>query len=207
MRIFVVDDHSLFRDGIISLLEAGGHSVVGQAGDGLAAVESLRGLAPDLVIMDIKMPVMDGIEALRQIKSISPDTKVIILTVSEDEANLVDAVRAGADGYLLKHLNAKDFLDMVNGLERGEAALTRSLTARLLKLMATLEPEGERNLLSEREIEILRLVAAGKSNRLIAEQLLISENTVKYHLKNILQKLGVSNRTEAVTWAIQRGIL
>ena len=96
---------------------------------------------------------------------------------------------------------------MVNGLERGEAALTRSLTARLLKLMATLEPEGERNLLSEREIEILRLVAAGKSNRLIAEQLLISENTVKYHLKNILQKLGVSNRTEAVTWAIQRGIL
>ena len=153
------------------------------------------------------MPVMDGIEALRQIKSISPDTKVIMLTVSEDEANLVDAVRAGADGYLLKHLNAKDFLDMVNGLERGEAALTRSLTARLLKLMATLEPEGERNLLSEREIEILRLVAAGKSNRLIAEQLLISENTVKYHLKNILQKLGVSNRTEAVTWAIQRGIL
>jgi DNA-binding NarL/FixJ family response regulator len=207
MRIFVVDDHSLFRDGVISLLEAGGHSVVGQAGDGLAAVESLRGLAPDLVIMDIKMPVMDGIEALRQIKSISPDTKVIMLTVSEDEANLVDAVRAGADGYLLKHLNAKDFLDMVNGLERGEAALTRSLTARLLKLMATLEPEGERTLLSEREIEILRLVAAGKSNRLIAEQLLISENTVKYHLKNILQKLGVSNRTEAVTWAIQRGIL
>ena len=207
MRIFVVDDHSLFRDGIISLLEAGGHTVVGQAGDGLAAVESLRGLAPDLVIMDIKMPVMDGIAALRQIKSISPDTKVIMLTVSEDEANLVDAVRAGADGYLLKHLNAKDFLDMVNGLEHGEAALTRSLTARLLKLMATLEPEGERNLLSEREIEILRLVAAGKSNRLIAEQLLISENTVKYHLKNILQKLGVSNRTEAVTWAIQRGIL
>jgi len=207
MRIFVVDDHSLFRDGIISLLEAGGHTVVGQAGDGLAAVESLRGLAPDLVIMDIKMPVMDGIEALRQIKSIAPQTKVIMLTVSEDEANLVDAVRAGADGYLLKHLNAKDFLEMVNGLERGEAALTRSLTARLLKLMAALEPDGERNLLSEREVEILRLVAAGKSNRLIAERLLISENTVKYHLKNILQKLGVSNRTEAVTWAIQRGIL
>jgi DNA-binding NarL/FixJ family response regulator len=207
MRIFVVDDHSLFRDGVISLLEAGGHTVVGQAGDGLTAVESIRGLAPDLVIMDIKMPVMDGIEALRQIKSVSPQVKVIMLTVSEDEANLVDAVRAGADGYLLKHLNAKDFLEMVNGLERGEAALTRSLTARLLKLMAATEPETERSLLSEREIEILRLVAAGKSNRLIAEQLSISENTVKYHLKNILHKLGVSNRTEAVTWAIQRGIL
>jgi DNA-binding NarL/FixJ family response regulator len=207
MRIFVVDDHSLFRDGVISLLEAGGHTVVGQAGDGLTAIESIRGLHPDLVIMDIKMPVMDGIDALRQIKSVSPEIKVIMLTVSEDEANLVDAVRAGADGYLLKHLNAKDFLDMVNGLERGEAALTRSLTARLLKLMAALEPESERSLLSEREVEILRLVAAGKSNRLIAEQLSISENTVKYHLKNILHKLGVSNRTEAVTWAIQRSIL
>jgi DNA-binding NarL/FixJ family response regulator len=207
MRIFVVDDHSLFRDGIISLLEAGGHTVVGQAGDGQTAIESIHGLSPDLVIMDIKMPVMGGIEALRQIKSDYPQIKVIMLTVSEEEANLVDAVRAGADGYLLKHLNAKDFLDMVNGLERGEAALTRSLTARLLKLMAALEPESERSLLSEREIEILRLVAAGKSNRLIAEQLLISENTVKYHLKNILHKLGVSNRTEAVTWAIQKGIL
>jgi DNA-binding NarL/FixJ family response regulator len=207
MRIVVVDDHSLFRDGIISLLEAGGHTVIGQAGDGLAAVESIRGLNPDLVIMDIKMPVMDGIEALRQIKSSWPQVKVIMLTVSEDEANLVDAVRAGADGYLLKHLNAKDFLEMVNGLERGEAAMTRSLTTRLLKHMAALEPESERSLLTEREIEILKLVATGNSNRTIAEQLLISENTVKYHLKNILHKLGVSNRTEAVTWAIQRGVL
>ena len=207
MRIFVVDDHSLFRDGVISLLEAGGHTVVGQAGDGLSAVESIPGLKPDLVIMDIKMPVMDGLEALRQIKSASPDVKVIMLTVSEDEANLVDAIRIGADGYLLKHLNAKDFLEMVNGLERGEAALTRSLTTRLLKHMSTPEPESERSLLSERELEILKLVSAGKSNRAIAEQLSISENTVKYHLKNILHKLGVSNRTEAVMWAMQRGML
>ena len=149
MRIFVVDDHSLFRDGVISLLEAGGHTVVGQAGDGLAAVEAIPGLKPDLVIMDIKMPVMDGIEALRQIKSVSADVMVIMLTVSEDEANLVEAIRAGADGYLLKHLNAKDFLEMVNGLERGEAALTRSLTARLLKYMSASEPESERSLLTE----------------------------------------------------------
>jgi two-component system NarL family response regulator len=207
MRIFVVDDHSLFRDGVISLLEAGGHTVVGQAGDGLAAVETIPGLKPDLVIMDIKMPVMDGLEALRQIKSVSPEVKVIMLTVSEDEANLVDAIRIGADGYLLKHLNAKDFLEMVNGLERGEAALTRSLTTRLLKHMSAPESESERSLLSEREIEILKLVSAGKSNRAIAEQLSISENTVKYHLKNILHKLGVTNRTEAVMWAMQRGIL
>jgi two-component system nitrate/nitrite response regulator NarL len=130
-----------------------------------------------------------------------------MLTVSEDEANLVDAIRIGADGYLLKHLNAKDFLEMVNGLERGEAALTRSLTTRLLKHMSAPESESERSLLSEREIEILKLVSAGKSNRAIAEQLSISENTVKYHLKNILHKLGVTNRTEAVMWAMQRGIL
>ena len=118
----------------------------------------------------------------------------------------MDAVRAGADGYLLKHLNAKDFLDMVNGLERGEAALTRSLTARLLKLMATLEPESERNLLSEREIEILRLVAAGKSNRLIAEQLLISENTVKYHMGEVLRRLHLKNREQVVAYAQRTGL-
>lgn len=207
MRILVVDDHSLFRDGVISLLEAGGHTVVGQAGDGLTAVESIRSLRPDLVLMDISMPRMDGIEALRQIKASSPDVKVIMLTVSEDEANLVQAIRAGADGYLLKHLNAKDFLEMVNGLERGEAAITRSLTMRLLKHMTTPEPASQRILLSERELEILQLVATGKSNHAISEQLLISENTVKYHLKNILHKLGVSNRTEAVAMAMQMGYL
>lgn len=207
MRIFVVDDHSLFRDGVISLLEAGGHSVVGQAGDGQAAADLVRSLKPDLVLMDINMPTMGGIEALRLIKSSSPEVKVIMLTVSDDEANLVDAIRAGADGYLLKHLNAKDFLEMINGLERGEAAITRNLTTRLLKHLSTPESESERSLLSEREVEILRLVSAGGSNRAIAEQLSISENTVKYHLKNIQHKLGVSNRTEAVTLAIQKRIL
>lgn len=207
MRILVVDDHSLFRDGVISLLEAGGHTVVGQAGDGLAAIESVRSLRPDLVLMDISMPRMDGIEALRQIKASSPEVKIIMLTVSEDEANLVQAIRGGADGYLLKHLNAKDFLEMVNGLERGEAAITRSLTMRLLKHMTTQEPASQHILLSERELEILRLVATGKSNHAISEQLLISENTVKYHLKNILHKLGVSNRTEAVAMAMQMGYL
>jgi len=207
MRIFVVDDHSLFRDGVISLLEADGHTVVGQAGDGLTAVESVRSSKPDLVLMDIKMPGMDGIEALRLIKSASPEVKVIMLTVSEDEASLIDSIRAGADGYLLKHLNAKDFLEMISGIERGEAAITRSLTTRLLRHMATPEPDSERTLLSEREVEILKLVSAGMSNRAIADQLSISENTVKYHLKNILHKLGVSNRTEAVSWAIQKRVL
>ena len=207
MRIYIVDDHSLFRDGLISLLEADGHQVVGQAGDGLTAIEAVPSLQPDLILMDINMPSMNGIEALRQIKASRPETRVIMLTVSEDEDNLVDAIRSGADGYLLKHLNAREFLEMVNGLERGEAAITRQMTMRLLKHMTSSEPSGEHVLLSEREIEILKLVASGKSNQSIADQLLISENTVKYHLKNILQKLGVSNRTEAVTIAMQKGYL
>ena len=207
MRIYIVDDHSLFRDGLISLLEADGHQVVGQAGDGLTAIEAVPSLQPDLILMDINMPSMNGIEALRQIKTSRPETRVIMLTVSEDEDNLVDAIRSGADGYLLKHLNAREFLEMVNGLERGEAAITRQMTMRLLKHMTSSEPSGEHVLLSEREIEILKLVASGKSNQSIADQLSISENTVKYHLKNILQKLGVSNRTEAVTIAMQTGYL
>ena len=207
MRIYIVDDHSLFRDGLISLLEADGHQVVGQAGDGLTAIESVPSLLPDLILLDINMPRMNGIEALRQIKASRPETRVIMLTVSEDEDNLVDAIRSGADGYLLKHLNAREFLEMVNGLERGEAAITRQMTMRLLKHMTSSEPSGEHVLLSEREIEILKLVASGKSNQSIADQLSISENTVKYHLKNILQKLGVSNRTEAVTIAMQKGYL
>ena len=207
MRIYIVDDHSLFRDGLISLLEADGHQVVGQAGDGLTAIEAVPTLQPDLILMDINMPSMNGIEALRQIKASRPETRVIMLTVSEDEDNLVDAIRSGADGYLLKHLNAREFLEMVNGLERGEAAITRQMTMRLLKHMTSSEPSGEHVLLSEREIEILKLVASGKSNQSIADQLSISENTVKYHLKNILQKLGVSNRTEAVTIAMQKGLL
>ena len=207
IRIYIVDDHSLFRDGLISLLEADGHQVVGQAGDGVTAVESVPTLLPDLILLDINMPRMNGIEALRQIKATRPETRVIMLTVSEDEDNLVDAIRSGADGYLLKHLNAREFLEMVNGLERGEAAITRQMTMRLLKHMTSNEPSGEHVLLSEREIEILKLVASGKSNQSIADQLSISENTVKYHLKNILQKLGVSNRTEAVTIAMQKGYL
>ena len=162
---------------------------------------------PCVILLDINMPRMNGIEALRQIKGARPEIKVIMLTVSEDEGNLVEAIRSGADGYLLKHLNAREFLEMVNGLEHGEAAITRQMTMRLIKHMTSFEPVGDHVLLSEREIEILKLVASGKSNQAIADQLSISENTVKYHLKNILQKLGVSNRTEAVTIAMQRGLL
>jgi DNA-binding NarL/FixJ family response regulator len=206
MRILVADDHSLFRDGLVSLLEAGGYEVVGQAGDGQEAVDKARALNPDLVLLDINMPRMTGLEALRQIKSGLPGAKVVMLTVSEEDAHLLEAIRSGADGYLLKHLNANEFLEMLQGVERGEAAISRSMTGRLFKHVAQ-PPDEVEIILSEREVEVLRLVAAGKSNREIAQQLSVSENTVKFHLRNILQRLGVSNRAEAVMVALQKGIL
>jgi DNA-binding NarL/FixJ family response regulator len=209
MRVLVADDHSLFRDGIISLLEAAGFEVVGQAGDGRAAVEAALRLRPDLVLLDITMPKLSGLEALRLIKAELPETQVVMLTVSDDDADLSEAVESGALGYLLKNLTADQFFQMLDGLQRGEAAMTRQTTTRLMKGFAArsrqrAEPAQS---LTQREIELLQLVAKGMSNKAIAQTLSISENTVKYHMRNILQKLGVQNRTEAVTQAIRAGLL
>lgn len=208
MRVLVVDDHSLFRDGIVSLLEAAGHVVVGQAGDGQAAVEAARRSQPDVVLMDITMPQMNGLEALRRIRAELPAAKVVMLTVSDDSADLVEAIKAGASGYLLKNLNAEEFLQMLSGLERGEAAMTGQTTARLLQgLVQSSHPQaGALDALTERERELLRLVAQGLSNKAVARTLSLSENTIKYHLKNILQKLGVQNRTEAASYAFRAGL-
>jgi len=209
MRVLVADDHSLFRDGIISLLEAGGFDVVGQVGDGRAAFEATLRLHPDVVLMDIDMPEMNGLQALSLIKQEAPETQVVMLTVSEDDAHLYEAVRSGADGYLLKSLTADQFFEMLDGLQRGEAAMTRRTTAHLMKGLAGVSPQqplpGQD--LTHREIELLRLMANGMSNKAIAEKLCVSENTVKYHLKNMMQKLGVQNRTEAVAHAIRMGLL
>lgn len=209
MRVLVADDHSLFRDGITSLLEAAGFEVVGQAGDGQAAVEAALRLRPDLVLLDITMPQLSGLEALRLIKRELPETQVVMLTVSDDDADLFEAVESGALGYLLKDLSADQLFEMLDGLQRGEAAMTRQTTTRLMKGLAglSLQRAEPAQSLTEREIELLRLVAEGMSNKAIAQALSISENTVKYHVRNILQKLGVQNRTEAVTHAIRAGLL
>ena len=209
MRVLVADDHSLFRDGIISLLEAAGFEVVGQAGDGQAAVEAALRLRPDLVLLDITMPQLSGLEALRLIKRELPETQVVMLTVSDDDADLSEAVESGALGYLLKNLSADQFFEMLDGLQRGEAAMTRQTTTHLMKGLADLSLQRAEPVesLTEREIELLRLVAEGMSNKAIAQTLSISENTAKYHMRNILQKLGVQNRTEAVTHAIRAGLL
>jgi DNA-binding NarL/FixJ family response regulator len=196
MRILVADDHALFRDGIISLLKAASFEVVGQVGDGQTAVEAAQRLRPDVVLMDIDLPQMSGLEALRRIKAAHPEIQVVMLTVSEDDANLFEAIKSGAQGYLLKSLNTERFFEMLDGLQYGKAAMARQTTAHLLKEFSQPSPQSEPY-----------LVAGGLSNKAMAQKLLVSENTVKYHLKNIMQKLGVKNRTEAVTYAIRAGLL
>ncbi len=208
-RVIVADDHSLFRDGITSLLEAAGYEVVEQVGDGEMAIDAVRRLNPDLILLDITMPQKDGIEALQVIKDEYPQVRVVMLTVSDDDEDLFVAIQSGADGYLLKDLNSDEFLEMLKGLEIGEAAISRRMTSRLFSGFQELskQTEGSRNLFTERELELLGLMADGLSNKGIAEKLFISENTVKYHIRNILQKFGVQNRTEAVAMAIRQGLL
>lgn len=209
MRVLVADDHSLFRDGIVSLLEAAGFTVIGQVGDGRGAVEAARQLQPDLVLMDIAMPEMTGLEALRLIRAELPDVQVVMLTVSDADEDLFEAIRLGARGYLLKSLNANEFLEILEGIKRGEAAITRKIAARLMDGFATLSHEKVRpaEVLTQRELELLQLLVEGLPNKAIAERMSLSENTVKYHIKNILQKLGVQNRTEAATHAIRDGLI
>jgi DNA-binding NarL/FixJ family response regulator len=209
MRVLVVDDHSLFRNGIVSLLKAAGLEVVGEAGDGAEAVAQAHRLRPDVVLMDVHMPVLNGIEAARRLHAELPEIKVVMLTVSEDDADLFDAIRAGAHGYLLKSLNSDEFVELLNGMARGEAPIPRALAGRLIRGLARQSSPAARqpDLLTERETELLRLVAAGLPNKAIGLQLGVSENTVKYHMKNILQKLHLHNRAEAAAYAVQNGLL
>jgi len=209
MRVLVVDDHSLFRDGIVSLLDAAGFEVIGQANNGIAAVDEALRLHPELVLLDIHMPEMNGLEALKRIKSALPETHVVMLTVAEDETYLAEAIKSGADGYLLKHLGGPEFIELLEGLKRGEAAITRKTATFLMKQIAHPKVGHDRpvTVLSDREIEIIRLLAEGLSNKSISERLSLSGNTIKYHLKNILRKLNVQNRTEAVMYAIRNNLI
>lgn len=207
MRVLVVDDHSLFRDGIVSLLEAGGYEVVGQGSNGLDAIKLALKLTPDLVLLDIHMPVMNGLTALKQIKAEKPEIHVVMLTVSEDDKDILEAIRSGANGYLLKQINSTEFFQLLDKLPDGEPAISPSVAARLFKHIGQTSARSEKSLLSDRELEVLRLVADGRPNREIAGLLSVSDNTVKFHLKNIMQKLNVSNRAEAVKVATQMNIL
>lgn len=211
MRVLIVDDHPLFRDGVRSLLSARDIEVLGEAGDGAEALAKTRDLRPEVVLMDINMPHVGGLEATRLIKAEMPETKIVMLTVSDDEADLFEAIKSGADGYMLKSLESQDFFDLLDGLQRGEAAIQRSLAAKILREFARQRsgqaaegaPEDE---LTDREREVLQLLSQGQSNKEIAASLFISENTVKYHTKNILDKLHLRNRAEVVAYAVRHGL-
>jgi len=209
VRVMVADDHSLFRDGLVSLLEAAGYEIAAQVADGQEALIQAKRTKPDLILLDLSMPRLNGHEALPLLLEIVPDAKVVILTVSEEDDDLLKVIRAGAHGYLVKSLNADDFLELLGGLERGEAAVTGRTAARLMAKLAEnrLPMKSLTEDLTARELELLELVGEGFSNRALSDKLSISTNTVKYHLKNIFQKLGAQNRAEAVAHAIRTGIL
>lgn len=205
MRVLLADDHPLFLEGLVSLLQARGIEVVGRASNGAEAVELTRRLKPDVVLMDLGMPGVGGLEATRLISAEMPDVKVVILTVSQADADLFEAVRSGAHGYLVKNTSSSDFFDLLDALDRGEAPLSRGLAARIIRHLAR-GSASEATRLTPREQEILRLVAEGKTNREVAADLSISEETVKFHMTNILRKLHLENRAQVVAYAHRRGL-
>jgi DNA-binding NarL/FixJ family response regulator len=214
MRVVIADDHQLFRDGLRSLLEARGIDVIGEARDGREAVDQARRLTPDVVLMDLSMPHVTGLAATRLISAEMPSVKVVILTASEDDADLFEAIKSGAQGYLFKNVESDEFFRLLEGVARGEPALTPGLARKLLGEFARPAPRAPASLdeppvaLTDREREVLDLLVQGvTSNRELAERLVVTENTVKYHLRNILDKLHVQNRAQVVAYAVRHGMV
>jgi len=216
VRILIADDHALFRDGLRSLLQAQGHEVIGEARDGRQAIELASKLRPDLVLMDVSMPELDGVTATRELTALQPPVKVVILTASEHNETLFDAIKAGAQGYLLKNLEADEFFSLLERASNGEPALTPNLARKLLQEFArpsaavteTPAKANDPDALTGREREVLELMVEGvTSNRKLAKRLDLSENTVKFHVRNILDKLRLHNRAEAVGYALRKKIV
>jgi len=212
MRILIADDHSLFRESLKSLLTSRGFEIVGEAREGREAVDLARCLEPDLVLMDLSMPGLDGLSATRLISAEMPQVKVVVLTGSDEDAQLFEAIKSGAQGYLLKSVESRDFFALIDGVGRGEPALTPALAAKLLQEFAhPARPAAELQDLDEltdREREVLRLLVSGvTSNSELARKLGVSENTVKFHVRNILDKLHLHNRAQVVGFALRHGIV
>jgi len=210
-RLLLVDDHALFREGLAGLFAyQDDFVVVGEAADAQTALAQTAALQPDIVLMDIDMPGADGIATTRRLKSEFPDVIVVMLTVHDATDKLLDAIKAGAQGYLVKNIRSTELLDQLRGLKRGEAAITRRMAARILEEFqrGQLSPgstEGSLNDLTARELEVLELVADRLSNKEIAARLVISEHTVKNHMKNILSKLHLRSRRQAADYGLARG--
>jgi len=215
MKVLLVDDHPLFLEGLQNLLTARGIEVVGTAGDGLEALAKARALRPDVILMDIQMPRCNGLAATRLIKAELPNVKIVMLTVSEEDEDLFEAIKSGASGYLLKSLDAREFFGLLSGLDRGEAPLSPGLAARILEEFArqadragaTIQVEEEEKRLTPRQIEVLTLVAQGLTYKEVGTALCLSERAVKYHMGEILNQLHLENRAQVIAYAARMGLV
>jgi DNA-binding NarL/FixJ family response regulator len=211
LRVMLVDDHDLFRTGLRNLLEEQGVHIVGEAPDGNLALHLVRELAPDVVVMDLNMPGMNGIEATREITRLAPLTRVLVLTISDQDGDVMDAILAGACGYLMKDSSIQDLMQGIRAASVGESLISPHIASKVLQRIraASVEAGGAvaRPELSDRETEVLRLIANGKDNAEIAQELHISPKTVKNHISNILMKLQIENRIQAAVYAVRSGLV
>lgn len=212
LRVLLVDDHDLFRTGLRNLLEEQGVNIVAEAGAGAEAIKMVREHAPDVVVMDLNMPGMTGVEATRHITSISPLTRVLVLTISDQDGDVMDAILAGACGYLMKDASIQELMRGIEAAAIGESLISPHIASKVLQRLrsSSSQPEIEATIraeLSDREIEVLKLIANGKDNAQIAAELHISPKTVKNHISNILMKLQIDNRIQAAVYAVRSGIV
>lgn len=212
IRVLLVDDHTLFRSGIKALLQRYPEfEVVGEASDGVEGIKRVTALLPDVVLMDLNMPGLSGLEAVQLITQDTPQVNVVMLTVSEDAEDLADALRAGARGYLLKNIDAEFLVQAIKRAANGEPVMAESMTAKLMQQFRSISsypaPLQEKDKLTPREREILLLLARGDSNKEIARQLSVAESTVKIHVQNILKKLNLTSRVQAAVYAVEHGMV
>jgi DNA-binding NarL/FixJ family response regulator len=212
IRVLLVDDHAMVRRGLQSIIELEPDiEVVADAGDGAEAVAKAQEAMPDVVLMDVRMPRRSGIEATKEIKELIPSAKIVMLTVSDEESDLYDSIRAGASGYLLKDAN-DDIAPAIRAVHGGQSMISPAMATKMLGEFSRLSKQADNKQapaprLTDREMEVLKLVARGSSNRDIAKELFISENTVKNHIRNILEKLHLHSRMEAVVYAVREKLL
>ena len=212
VHVLLVDDHVLFRTGLRNLLEERGVQIAGEAGTGADAVRLVRELAPEVVVMDLHMPGMSGVEAIKQIASIAPLTRVLVLTISDQDDDVLDAILAGACGYLLKDASVDELIRGIDAAAVGESLVSPAIAAKVLQQVraTTASPEAAETIrteLSDREIDVLKLIANGNDNAMIAAELHISPKTVKNHISNILMKLQIDNRIQAAVFAVRSGLV
>lgn len=208
LRLVVVDDHVLFRRGLVGLLnDMAEFKVVGEAGNGREALTIIQAEQPDLVLLDVNMPEMDGIQTVEALRKVRLPLHILMLTISQHEDDLMSAIRMGADGYLLKNTEPEDLRRSILRVAEGEGALSPEVTGTVMRALARQSEISDQQKLSDRELEVLSCLADGLTTSQIASRLFISENTVKTHVRHILEKLDASNRTEAVSKAIQLGMI